>query len=1245
MDDNIVGKPHLKYVQDQIKTRQTILGKNQKSPQDIVWENGKSGWVRLASSVDIDNQEIPFYNTGSNEWEMVSDGGREYRESLLGQYIDRSRLVLEGGLSDKGLVYEENHRWGITNGPGAFNKHFNDYFTDTENGIWSDENYGFGGDYEFGLNPIPGILSFETKTNNNGSLRFATLTIKANSRRQFEWIETLYLRLGYTMLLEWGNSSYPILEGDDITYESNPYHLYKEFVLSQFTVPQEGVEGFDSRRENGALSRIDDYKAWARQEYFYSQIENFRRKSQGNYDGFLGKVENFSWEFQKDGTYLITLKLISIGSVVESLKININHNSILGKNLGSNKPQKAYQRQNSLLTMIHNATEPLITSETRDESWFTGMWTPGVMGSGAATAILSFIVDAETETTRTFKSRRSDYLVYEHIKNYANSSEVEVTEEMLENASNLVYACCGIFGDTHLVKYLRFGSLLEMLNENFLIYGDPTSDNEDGTPLLFALDTSSNQYGFSSKISMSSDPSKMIVRFGGNILGQDIKIFDEDEHQIEIFHTQTEGVDVCNIMNLYFSYAFLESIIVTNTDEETGALDLYKFLKSLLNEANILLGGVNKFNLRLVDKNFGSEDSPLVKSVVEFYDEVSPFEVDKLRKDNDEIPSLTLFGLPSKQGSFVTDYQFRTEITKDLATMIAVGAQANGQSVGEDATLLSRWNYGLVDLIMPAKVDKDKYIQKADEKAASYFNLISLYQDYISSFVKPQGTTTTITQETNNINITGQFLGGPYIDLIETSTGYGFKDCNITQPSGARNNSLIGFIETQKALFNTFYAFEAIGKKQSTPFIGFLPVGLTITMDGLSGIRIFDKLKVDSKFLPSNYGETLDFIITQLDHKIEGNKWYTTIGTQSIPKLFGDKLSLNFEELLRQFQPITTGFDNLVGNWSYDYSTLAELISRTVYRYNESEAGSTAAAVQGDRVTQAILNTNGNLSQPDWNEAGEYGIQNPVLISIGKIPRNASVNSTTGSPLGTLGYSSTFVLRNAVVYNGVDGESDDPDQSTIAFRLLNQQTNLDYYDGNYYLAEPAAEALLEFGKFLEREYPGKQFLITSAYRSRLHQSELSSTGVAASAGSSPHGWGGAIDIQELTTHDPDNDNKLTSDPALNQITRTTNLNYKIWAEHAPKFGWYNPLRLRDGVGQDESWHWEFWGVPGERIQVDAPFQPPSRRSISGDLLSVYNSVTGGTSVADVPTNNSLRFDNQVDVKLDENGQVIEYTPE
>ena len=63
------------------------------------------------------------------------------------------------------------------------------------------------------------------------------------------------------------------------------------------------------------------------------KVDSIRAQNCGNYDGFVGKVVNFNWKFSPDGTYDITLKLITVGDVIESLKINnvtsfVNQDSI-----------------------------------------------------------------------------------------------------------------------------------------------------------------------------------------------------------------------------------------------------------------------------------------------------------------------------------------------------------------------------------------------------------------------------------------------------------------------------------------------------------------------------------------------------------------------------------------------------------------------------------------------------------------------------------------------------------------------------------------------------------------------------------------------------------------------------------------------------------------------------------------------------------------------------------------------------
>jgi len=60
-------------------------------------------------------------------------------------------------------------------------------------------------------------------------------------------------------------------------------------------------------------------------------IEAKRYEYKGNYDALFGKISNFSWSFNDDGSYDIELTIISLGDVIESLKTNISVDSQTSK--------------------------------------------------------------------------------------------------------------------------------------------------------------------------------------------------------------------------------------------------------------------------------------------------------------------------------------------------------------------------------------------------------------------------------------------------------------------------------------------------------------------------------------------------------------------------------------------------------------------------------------------------------------------------------------------------------------------------------------------------------------------------------------------------------------------------------------------------------------------------------------------------------------------------------------------------
>lgn len=142
--------------------------------------------------------------------------------------------------------------------------------------------------------------------------------------------------------------------------------------------------------------------------------------------------------------------------------------------------------------------------------------------------------------------------------------------------------------------------------------------------------------------------------------------------------------------------------------------------------------------------------------------------------------------------------------------------------------------------------------------------------------------------------------------------------------------------------------------------------------------------------------------------------------------------------------------------------------------------------------------------------------------------------------------------------------------------------------GGWYLLHPeAAEQYKKFKKFATER--GVKFTLTSAYRDFAHQQELGSRSTVAGAGSSPHGWGGAIDIQELYRVVGG-----SGSPTTNKNARRSNALYKWFAANAPKFGWYNPCRLADGTGTDEIWHWEYWGFTNKPTNNTIPSAIPQK---------------------------------------------------
>jgi len=129
---------------------------------------------------------------------------------------------------------------------------------------------------------MPGITNVSVQSKGAyGSLQEATVSFIAWDIRQLEDLELLYMRPGYTVLLEFGWSFVNPMPKYDILNRSN-------------------------------ISLNDAFKD------IYKLIQD----SNGNYDALLGYVKNYNWSAREDGGYDCTATIISLGEVLESLKVN-----------------------------------------------------------------------------------------------------------------------------------------------------------------------------------------------------------------------------------------------------------------------------------------------------------------------------------------------------------------------------------------------------------------------------------------------------------------------------------------------------------------------------------------------------------------------------------------------------------------------------------------------------------------------------------------------------------------------------------------------------------------------------------------------------------------------------------------------------------------------------------------------------------------------------------------------------------
>lgn len=241
-------------VKKQIDFRQSLIGRDSNRGSLIHTLSSRTPFVRMSSSVNV---------SGSNE-------------------LAKNNILFGGTSVDKKGISE-----GFGNARGTYRKST--------------------GPYSQGFRPMPGIDNISVSHKGAyGSLREVTVNFKCWDIHQLEELELLYMRPGFTLLVEWGWTNYIKSDG----------HVYTIFTDQQ-------VNGFYDIINSTATKTISEV---------VSDLRGKSLASEGNYDAMFGKIKNYSWSARPDGGYDCVTTIISMGEVIESLKVN---NIVVGLDAGA----------------------------------------------------------------------------------------------------------------------------------------------------------------------------------------------------------------------------------------------------------------------------------------------------------------------------------------------------------------------------------------------------------------------------------------------------------------------------------------------------------------------------------------------------------------------------------------------------------------------------------------------------------------------------------------------------------------------------------------------------------------------------------------------------------------------------------------------------------------------------------------------------------------------------------------------
>ena len=618
-----IGGPLSQDVANQIAARQRVHRKtSDRTNDDLIYLTSKTAWIKVSSAVNtITNEESNLLKKRKSRGNIKGDSTLAATNILTGGLLGINGQIREG--VDLSTTYEVAG-FDLGSLTGAYSNR-----QDTA-----------------GIRPMPGITGMSVQSKNTyGTLREAEVKFVCWTLEDFEYMEKLYLRPGFSILLEWGHSLFVDNEGQ---LQTGIQTVSQDFFRSGITMVE-----------------------------ILNEIRSLRTKNSYNYEGMIGYVKNFSWNYTKSGAYECSISIISTGEILESIGLRFHpYQRLPLEEIDDADTTTGKLQKKSMYHYFHQKLQ-----KTTDNY---------------------FDRDDLVGDMKTFANALEDFRGYYH--------KVQLDDEWITDGDRPTHwvplrVIFDIFN-----KHISWIDVSKTLGSEDYVYLKFNTDYSQSTKYLtspehFSIDPNVCVLPWKVKISVPSVDWMALLStalVGGVVIGTALAVYnyynnqpvdtEEYEFQVDSIHDNIklpEDSDPEDILNILVSVPYVVSKIDEAIDQDgKRTKSVHDIFKSIMDGVETALGGINDFDFAYDDNN---------NTYYLIDRSLTPVSAD-------DHPTLTLAGLDS----IYTDVGLSSKISNEMGSQISIAAQGSSLNYTDNVENLIKWHPNIIDRMRVTKDTSNK---------------------------------------------------------------------------------------------------------------------------------------------------------------------------------------------------------------------------------------------------------------------------------------------------------------------------------------------------------------------------------------------------------------------------------------------------------------------------------------------------------------------------------------------------------